>query len=317
MSNTYIFRFPFESIKTGATVVIYGAGRTGDDYVRQIQHTKHCDILYVADENYKQINQFHGVNVCSPERMADVDEYDYVVISSLWCAFEMNLYLDRLGIPKDKVICTFRYGLKPNTLCGEDLITYTILKLLGKDKFSYIDLGVNDPYKGNNTAYLYAHGCRGICIEADPDFILMIKNNRPEDIVLNVGVAAAPGVLTYYSFEDSAFNTFSQRASQSRLEEGHNLIKTLEIPVMTLTEIINTYSNGIYPDFLDIDIEDMDYDVLCSCDFSSSSPMVLCVEVDSNGGKKMSEMLDAKGFVPFHRTWRNVIYLRKDLYYKK
>jgi len=312
-SKPIIFPFPFGKIPRDSTVAIYGAGSTADDYVRQILQENWCNILYIADKDYQKISQLHNTDVYSPDKLADHSQYDYVIISSLLFAFEMKANIKKMGIPDEKVICEVPYGIKSYTLCGEDIIVYTILKLTGKEKLSYIDLGANDPYVWNNTAFLYVHGGRGILVEPNPDLSQTLKDSRPEDIVLNVGVASEAGTLSYYMFENNLFNTFSDNRSKGAEFAGHELIKTLEIPLMTLTEIIDTYAGGIYPEFLSIDIEDMDYDVLKSCNFSKSSPLVICVEVTNCGHTQMTEMLDEKGFLPFHNTWRNVIYVKKDL----
>jgi FkbM family methyltransferase len=187
-----------------------------------------------------------------------------------------------------------------------------VFRFLGKETFSYIDIGANDPYNGSNTAYLYAHGCRGICIEPNPDLIASLKQERPEDIVLNVGVAPQSGKLPYYMFQSNVFNTFSEAISKVA-EKRCRLKEIREVSVTTLDEIIRQHSQGIYPDFLQVDIEGLDYDVLKSCDFTHSSPTVICTELDGMDMRKTTEMLDVKGYFPFHRSMRDMIYIRKDV----
>ena len=83
--------------------------------------------------------------------------------------------------------------------------------------------------------------------------------------------------------------------------------------VITLTQLIADYNCGVYPEFLQIDIEGMDYDVLNSCDFTTTFPTVICVEADNRNSKKMDEMLTCKGFFPFHQTISNRIYLHSKV----
>jgi FkbM family methyltransferase len=313
MGKEYSFKFPFEKC-WGANVVIYGAGQVGREYIEQIQLRRGigCNLLYIADKDYESIRRIEGVEVCPPERLRNVSEYDFVLIASWWFADEMYAALNRLRVPSAKVVTAFPLGSKPFASHGEDVAVYIIFKLLGKDKFTYIDIGANDPYNGSNTAYLYMRGCRGICVEANPDLIGNLKEERPEDIVLNAGVAPEAGVLPYYMFRTHTFNTFSPKLAE-RAEQRSPLLEVRNIPVVPLTEIIDQHNDGMFPDFLQIDIEGFDHDVLESCDFSASSPMVICTEVDGVDMRRTSEMLDAKGFVPVHRSLRDVIFLRKDI----
>jgi len=315
MDESYAFRFPFDKCgEDGATIVIYGAGQVGREYVSQIRDRQSAsiNILYIADRTYEAFPCLDGIEVCSPERLRAADEYDFVVIASWWFADEMLVTLRRLRVPSTKIIITFPLGNKPFASHGEDVAIYMFFKFLGKTKFSYIDIGANDPYNGSNTAYLYAHGCHGICVEANPDLIEDLKQARPEDIVINVGVAAKAGLLPYYMFRTHTFNTFSEKLAEVAKRRSP-LQEVRHIPVVTLTEIIEKYSDGVYPDFLQIDIEGFDYEVLDSCDFTNNSPIAICTEINGFHMRRTIEMLDIKGYFPFHRTISNMIYIRKDV----
>jgi hypothetical protein len=63
----------------------------------------------------------------------------------------------------------------------------------------------------------------------------------------------------------------------------------VQIQVTTLNDVIKQYSNDEFPDFMSIDIEGLDFDVLESCDFSKGKPLVLCVELGNV--IKMNNML--------------------------
>ena len=72
--------------------------------------------------------------------------------------------------------------------CGEDLILGFLVRSLGIERPSYIDIGAHDPTYLNNTKLLYQRGSRGINIEANPALIQRFKRQRPADINLNIGV---------------------------------------------------------------------------------------------------------------------------------
>lgn len=79
MENEYQYLFPFEQIKKGSRVIIYGAGFLGQQYIQQIELTKYCEIVAIVDKNY---SEYLGKveKVCPPSDIPKYD-YDYIVIS--------------------------------------------------------------------------------------------------------------------------------------------------------------------------------------------------------------------------------------------
>ncbi|MDR1246033.1 MAG: FkbM family methyltransferase [Clostridiales Family XIII bacterium] len=309
----YNYLFPFEKIKKGSRIVLYGGGLVGREYIRQIREKDYCEILYIVDRNCESICGSLDIDVFPPEKLLDKD-FDCVVIASYWYADSIWLDLKAMKIPMTKVVSAFRLGLKPFASSGEDVAVAMIFKLLGKEKFSYIDVGANDPYKGSNTAYLYLNGCRGIDVEANPDIIDALRKERADNIVVNVGVGVQNGILPYYMFENNAFNTFSETVANAYQNGGKRFAGIRKIPVLTLFDIIEQYANGTWPEFLQIDIEGFDYEVLAGCDFSESgAPTVICTEASDRDIEQMNTMLDRKGYIPFHKTINNMIYLRKEV----
>jgi len=83
-----------------------------------------------------------------------------------------------------------------------------------------------------------------------------------------------------------------------------------EFPIITLDEIIDKYAHGDYPDFMDIDIEGLDYDVLERSDFSKGKPLIICAEITDI---RMNEMMLGKGYKPYIKMGCNMIYVRENL----
>lgn len=193
---------------------------------------------------------------------------------------------------------------------GDDLIIEAIFTRMGIGKPSYIDLGANYPFANSNTAAMYLHGCRGINIEANPSLMGAIKLARPEDINLNVGVSVEEGVLPFYKYDEaSGLNTFSWNEAEKWWDASREVI---ELPVTTLKKIIEEYCPDGFPDFLDCDIEGLDYAVLEDYDLLSDGPKVICVETRPDETDKFDRMLDKKGYFRFCRIGENNIYIRKE-----
>ena len=88
--------------------------------------------------------------------------------------------------------------------------------------------------------------------------------------------------------------------------------ETIELPVTTLEKIVQEYCPEGFPDFLDCDIEGLDYSVLDSYDLRGNGPKVICVEVRWPDMEKFDQMLGAKGYFRFCRIGENNIYVRNE-----
>ena len=44
-----MYIFPYESIKFGSKIIIYGFGNVGYDYVVQLKKNKYADIIFILD----------------------------------------------------------------------------------------------------------------------------------------------------------------------------------------------------------------------------------------------------------------------------
>lgn len=201
---------------------------------------------------------------------------------------------------------------------GEDLIVLNIFSLLGVVKPSYLDIGAHHPIHVSNTALLYKRGSRGINVEANPNLIGAFQTERPDDINLNIGVGPERGTLNFYFIDDwSGRNTFRRDVAEDFIRENpqFSIRKVQPIQVMTINDVVDRHADGRFPDFLSLDVEGVDYDILANARFSPDTPEVICVEAvsgaDSDDSRRLKDLLDSRGYVLFARTISNLIMVRK------
>jgi len=73
------FRFPFEEIKFGSKIAVYGAGRVGADLMSQLNNIGYCSVTCWVDKAYKEINKWFP-EVEKPEVLLEKD-FDYICVA--------------------------------------------------------------------------------------------------------------------------------------------------------------------------------------------------------------------------------------------
>ncbi len=206
--------------------------------------------------------------------------------------------------------------------CGEDILISYIFKLRGIKKPSYIDIGANHPYLLNNTAIFYKAGSRGINIDANPKLIKLFKILRPYDININVGISSEEGELDFFIMEDATLSTFSKNEYDILSSSGKKLKEIKKIKLNTFESVLTTYFNNRCPDFLSLDVEGMDLEILLSIDFGKYSPKVICVEAAEyspiGAGKRREDIINflvLKGYYEYANTNLNCIMVKNDFWF--
>jgi FkbM family methyltransferase len=202
--------------------------------------------------------------------------------------------------------------------CGEDLIVRFALDVLRIAQPAYLDIGAYDPVKLSNTYHFYDQGASGVCVEADPDLAPLIAAHRTRDRVLNVAVSGKDkGRREFYLMSESSLNTLSlSEAERLVREEGCTLRSTLEIEVVPISELIAQAFPSRMLDFVSIDVEGGDEELITNFDFEFVRPKVFCIETLSYsrlGGQTKSviaaEILNAKGYMSYADTYINTIFV--------
>ena len=218
----------------------------------------------------------------------------------------------------------FNYTQTSYSQAGEDAIIRYLFNDYGKQTIKYLDLGTNTPDYCNNTYWFYKHKSRGVCVEADSSLIDKIKKIRPGDKVINAGVSVSiRGKADFYIFNESAINTFNKQEADERASSGrYKLVKVNQVELININDIIkNNFST--YPDFLSIDIEGLDLEVLRSLNYEKFPIPVICVETCNYSEnhirpkeKLISEFMLTQGYEIYADTYLNTIFVNKNWFYK-
>jgi hypothetical protein len=201
---------------------------------------------------------------------------------------------------------------------GEDLVAMAWLQRAGihPSAVRYLDIGAADPIKLSNTYLFWTRGACGVLVEPDPDQAAKLRS-RTRDIVVNAGVAFDDRTsATLIRLKTRLFNTFSEDYAahvidQSKTWDGSHeaVVDRIEVKLIDINALIDTYMAGIAPHFLSLDTESFDFQILRSLDFSRFRPTVICSEL-SFPLQDFKELLNPHGYELVCRTPDNALFYR-------
>ncbi|MAJ22893.1 MAG: hypothetical protein CBC24_03500 [Candidatus Pelagibacter sp. TMED64] len=184
---------------------------------------------------------------------------------------------------------------------GEDLFIDSFFK--NKTHGFYVDIGCYHPFKYSNTFLLYQKKWSGINIDLNQVSIDLFNIARPNDTNICAAISNKHETVDLYFHHDlSAINsinkTFSTYAVEN-LSKEKRLIK--KISTMTFENSIKNIKKLNKIDFLNIDVEGSDAEVLESFNLKKYNPTLVCIEMQtiealSDNNKKCLKILEENNY---------------------
>jgi FkbM family methyltransferase len=148
----------------------------------------------------------------------------------------------------------------------------------GQDRGFYIDVGAGDPSDHSVTKHLYDRGWAGINVEPNLELFRRLQESRPRDINLCVACSNVPQTLMLFETVGSVDGCSTvSRAAADDLAKTLGEVRPRRVEATTLARICEEHVTGPI-DFMKIDVEAYEREVIEGCDFSRWRPRVLVVE---------------------------------------
>jgi FkbM family methyltransferase len=178
------------------------------------------------------------------------------------------------------LLLQFFAGQKSYSQDGEDVALAAFFEGKKGYKGFFVDVGAHHPVRFSNTMMFYKRGWNGINIDPTPGSMRSFRWLRSRDKNLEVGIAANKGSMQFFCFNEPALNTFDSEVAKVRnTGKPYKIVKTVDIPIMPLADILSQYvEEGMKIDFLTIDVEGLDLQVLESNDWARFRPDFILVE---------------------------------------
>ncbi len=159
------------------------------------------------------------------------------------------------------------------------------LAFAGQKTGTYIDVGGGHPVADNVSFWFYERGWSGIVVEPQPELAALYARLRPRDVTVCGVVGLASGEIDFHVVDRlHGLSTTVEHLAQKAQAFGADY-RTVRMPAMTLAELCAKHDLGAI-DFLKIDVEGGEADVLAGGDWRRFRPKVIVVEAVMPGVRR-------------------------------
>jgi len=153
----------------------------------------------------------------------------------------------------------------------------------------YVDVGALHPFFASNTYLLYRSGWRGINLEPNPEGLRLFQRHRPRDTNLPWAISTSEGETRFVlngSFSGIDDDTYLW---------GSNHLTTTTVRTRRLESVLAEFlPEGVEVDFLCVECEGHDLQVLQSNDWDRWRPRLIAVE--AHEGHDPGAFLTGEGY---------------------
>lgn len=149
-----------------------------------------------------------------------------------------------------------------------------VREYFGGTKGFFAEVGANDPRQGSQSWHLEQAGWRGILVEPQPDLATKLREARSAK-VFAVACSSPQNAGRKLSLHVAGPMSSLDR---ERMAPGALPEKTIDVPVRTLDDILTEAGAPTPLDFLSIDVEGHELEVLRGFDFARWRPRLILLE---------------------------------------
>jgi FkbM family methyltransferase len=157
----------------------------------------------------------------------------------------------------------------------EDVMLWRALKHVQNGV--YVDVGAQHPIIDSVSKAFYEHGWRGFHFEPVPYYAQLLRQDRPDEVVLEVALADLEGTLELNVIAETGLSTaVDAYAQRHHIQRGFDSRK-IQVPVLTLKSALRLLE-GKDVHWLKIDVEGLEEKVLKGWDSQALRPWIMVVE---------------------------------------
>ena len=203
---------------------------------------------------------------------------------------------------------------------GEDFLLWNFFK--GAPEGFFLDIGAFDGIHLSNSYVFEQAGWKGICVEPHPQYYPLCKASRPGSICVNAACVGNPEIseIKFYIEKLGLLSGMSERTEDVRKRyesrwldfEGFNEIT---VRATTINKLLEEHlPSGTSVDFISIDVEGAELEVLRGIEIKRFTPRVICLEAnDEDMKRELDDCLKLAEYQWCRTLGPNRFYVRDDL----
>jgi len=157
----------------------------------------------------------------------------------------------------------------------EDVMLWRALRHV--EKGCYVDVGAQHPVIDSVSKAFHEHGWRGIHVEPVPEYARLLRQDRPDEVVLEVALSDIEGTLELNVIPETGLSTAVDAYAQRHHTERGFDCQRIHVPVLTLKSALQSLA-GKEVHWLKIDVEGLEGQVLKGWDSQALRPWVMVIE---------------------------------------
>jgi len=176
----------------------------------------------------------------------------------------------------------------------------------------YIEIGAFDGVRLSNTYFFESIGWTGILVEPQPVQFEKCNANRPNSKCHNVAIGSGKEDVQLNVVRDQHYETWSFVGDKEKAEKETGFkFESVTVKCKTINELIPADVKKI--DFISIDVEGMEQEILTTIDLDKYDPEIILLE---NSTPPIQEYLAKFGYKLAYRTWINYFYCKNPEKFK-
>ncbi|MHB8921477.1 MAG: FkbM family methyltransferase [Halothiobacillus sp.] len=178
----------------------------------------------------------------------------------------------------------------------------------------YIDIGAQHPVHDSVSKAFYDHGWRGIHLEPTPFYAELLRQARPDEMVLQAAVSNQSGTLQFFELPDTGLSTADSAIAAHHQQHGW-AVTSMTVAAVTLDDVLAlAQERAIH--WLKIDVEGFERQALQGW-HSAIYPWVVVMESTYPNSstpthQEWESILFTKGYTLVHRDGLNRYYLSPE-----
>ena len=168
----------------------------------------------------------------------------------------------------------FQAGIRSYAQNFEDVMLWRALKHI--ENGFYIDVGAQHPVQDSVSKAFYEQGWRGIHVEPTSAYARLLREDRPDETVIEAALSNEHGTLRFFEFPETGLSTGDPEIAARHQKQGLNARET-SVPTMTLSDVF-ALAGEREIHWLKIDVEGMEKQVLEGWGNHPKRPWIVVVD---------------------------------------